>query len=103
MTSMSFKLRLAGAACAVASLAASAQFITPPPPRAAVKPSPSRVVPVDRTLEYLRLIPGARHAELHGTGHIGVITKPGAFLDVAAPFIAAAQAPPHGRDKRHAS
>jgi pimeloyl-ACP methyl ester carboxylesterase len=66
-------------------------------------PAIERVVPVDRTLEYLRLIPGARHAELHGTGHIGVITKPGAFLDVAAPFIAAAQAPADGRDRRHAS
>jgi pimeloyl-ACP methyl ester carboxylesterase len=65
-------------------------------------PDIERVVPVERTLQYLRLIPGARHAVLHGTGHLGVITKPGAFLDVAAPFIAAAQAP-HGRDRRHAS
>ena len=46
MMSMSFKLRLAAAACAGASLAASAQFISPPPPR--VTPAPSRVVPVDR-------------------------------------------------------
>jgi peptidyl-prolyl cis-trans isomerase SurA len=48
MMSIALTLRLAAAACACACLAASAQFVSPPPPRAAVQPSPSRVVPVDR-------------------------------------------------------
>ena len=38
-----------------------------------------RVVPVESTLEYLELIPGARHVVLPGTGHIGLSSKPREF------------------------
>jgi pimeloyl-ACP methyl ester carboxylesterase len=88
-----------------ADIAADCTRISSPTLVVTGDPAIERVVPVDRTLEYLRLIPGARHAELAGTGHIGIITKPGAFLDVAGPFIsqAAAQPPARGRDIRHAS
>lgn len=51
-----------------------------------------RVVPVDQSLQYLQLIPGATHATLEGTGHIGLITKPHRFADVAGRFIDHARA-----------
>ncbi len=47
-----------------------------------------RVVPVDQTMQYLTLIPGAQHAELAGTGHVGVITKPHLFAEVVERFLA---------------
>jgi pimeloyl-ACP methyl ester carboxylesterase len=46
-----------------------------------------RVVPIDQTQQYLRLIPGATHATLPGTGHIGLITKPQRFAEIAGQFI----------------
>jgi pimeloyl-ACP methyl ester carboxylesterase len=46
-----------------------------------------RVVPVASTLEYLRLIRGSRHVILPGTGHIGVVTQPERFAEVAGQFI----------------
>jgi 3-oxoadipate enol-lactonase len=39
------------------------------------EPKLDRVVPVASTLEYLELIPHARHALLPDTGHIGIVTK----------------------------
>ena len=51
-----------------------------------------RVVPVASTLEYLRLIPGARHIVLPGTGHIGVVTQPERFAEIAGQFIYSAVA-----------
>jgi pimeloyl-ACP methyl ester carboxylesterase len=39
------------------------------------EPRLDRVVPVSSTLEYLDLIPHARHVTLAGTGHIGIVTK----------------------------
>jgi pimeloyl-ACP methyl ester carboxylesterase len=50
------------------------------------------VVPVDRTLQYTRLIAGAEHIVLPDTGHIGVITKPQRFAEIAGQFIYAANA-----------
>jgi pimeloyl-ACP methyl ester carboxylesterase len=46
-----------------------------------------RVVPVDSTREYLDLIPGARHAVLAGTGHVGLVLKPAAFARLVGDFI----------------
>lgn len=48
-----------------------------------------RVVPVDSTLAYARLIPGARCAILEGTGHLGTITRPEAFADLVRKHAAA--------------
>lgn len=46
-----------------------------------------RVVPVDRTLSYLRLIAGSRHATIQRTGHLGSITRPEAFRALVAAFL----------------
>lgn len=46
-----------------------------------------RVVPVARSLEYLNLIPGARHDTLPSTGHIGLLLKPDVFADVVSAFL----------------
>jgi pimeloyl-ACP methyl ester carboxylesterase len=45
-----------------------------------------RVVPVDGTLEYARLIRGARVERLENTGHIGLVTKPERFAEIVARF-----------------
>jgi pimeloyl-ACP methyl ester carboxylesterase len=52
------------------------------------EPGMDRVVPTDSTLEYVRLIKGARVARLDSTGHLGVITKPDRFADLIADFVA---------------
>ena len=46
-----------------------------------------RVVPVDSTREYLSAIPGASHAQIEGTGHIGLVTKPDRFSDIVGRFV----------------
>ena len=53
-------------------------------------PAIERVVPVERSMEYLQIIPGATHAVLGGTGHIGMITRPYRFAELAGQFIYAA-------------
>ena len=45
-----------------------------------------RVVPVDGSSEYLRLIPNARAAVLERTGHLGSITRPEAFTTIVRAF-----------------
>jgi pimeloyl-ACP methyl ester carboxylesterase len=45
-----------------------------------------RVVPVDGSSEYLRLIPNARAAVLERTGHLGSITRPEAFTAIVRAF-----------------
>src|SRR5262249_10331813 len=47
-----------------------------------------RVVPQASTLDYLSLIPGARHVMLKGTGHLGLVTKPGEFARLVGEFVA---------------
>jgi 3-oxoadipate enol-lactonase len=46
------------------------------------------VVPVTGTMEYTRLIPGARASVLERTGHTGTMTRPDAFTDMVRRFIA---------------
>jgi pimeloyl-ACP methyl ester carboxylesterase len=46
-----------------------------------------RVVSVEGTRAYLKLIAGARHVPLEGTGHLGSITKPYAFAALVREFI----------------
>jgi pimeloyl-ACP methyl ester carboxylesterase len=46
-----------------------------------------RVVAVDGTLSYLRLIAGASHRTLPRTGHLGSITTPTAFAAVVREFV----------------
>ena len=72
------------------------------------EPDFDKVVPVDHSLEYVRLIPGATHITLAGTGHIGVVTKPARFAEIAGKFIydvsTAERVTPRAEDRaRHAS
>ena len=46
-----------------------------------------RVVPLDDTLQYLRLIEGARHVEIERTGHLGSMTRPRAFALLVGGFL----------------
>jgi 3-oxoadipate enol-lactonase len=46
-----------------------------------------RVVPVDGTLQYVRLIRGTQHAVIERTGHLGCITRPAAFAALVGCFI----------------
>jgi len=50
-----------------------------------------RVVPVYETKRYLRMIRGSTHQILPNTGHLGSITKPYRFAEMAGQFIYAAQ------------
>jgi 3-oxoadipate enol-lactonase len=51
------------------------------------EPGLDRVVRVDSTLAYVQLIGGARHATLDRTGHLGSITRPGAFASLVREFV----------------
>jgi pimeloyl-ACP methyl ester carboxylesterase len=46
-----------------------------------------RVVPVEATREYTRLIEGARHEMMTGTGHIGLVTQPERFARLVGEFV----------------
>jgi pimeloyl-ACP methyl ester carboxylesterase len=50
-------------------------------------PMLDRVVPVASSLDYLTLIPGARHVTLERTGHLGYLTRPAAYAHVVAEFV----------------
>lgn len=73
------------------------------------EPALDRVVRVDGTREYLRLIRGATHSVLAGTGHLGFVTKPARFAEMAGQFIYSANvaerspAQPVEARTRHAS
>ena len=45
------------------------------------------VVPVSSSLAYLDLIRGSRHAVLRGTGHVGLVSKPGEFARIVSEFV----------------
>lgn len=51
------------------------------------EPGLDRVVPYDSTRDYLNLIPGANHVVFHGTGHVGVVSKPREFAKLVGDFI----------------
>ena len=55
------------------------------------------VVPVSSTLEYLTLIPGATHARLAGTGHLGFLSKPHEFAALVSDFLHASRSGGPGR------
>ncbi len=52
------------------------------------EPGLDRVVPVDQTREYVRLIPGAAYAVLERSGHIGLVTRPDRFAEIVSAFVA---------------
>jgi pimeloyl-ACP methyl ester carboxylesterase len=45
------------------------------------------VVPVESTKEYLRAIPGSRHVTMHGTGHLGSVTRAAEFKAIVSAFV----------------
>ena len=55
------------------------------------EPRLDRIVPVDSTEQYVRLIPGARHQVMNRTGHLGLITQPERFARIVSDFV-------HGTD-----
>jgi pimeloyl-ACP methyl ester carboxylesterase len=59
-------------------------------------PSLDRVVPVASSLDYLTLIPGARHVTLERTGHLGYLTRPEAYAAVVADFAGGREVLPVG-------
>jgi pimeloyl-ACP methyl ester carboxylesterase len=50
------------------------------------EPQRDRVVPVENTMGYLESIPGATHAVLKGTGHLGSITHASEFAGIVSTF-----------------
>jgi poly(3-hydroxyalkanoate) synthetase len=48
------------------------------------------VVPAASTREFASLIPGAKYEMMKGTGHIGLVTQPDRFADIAGTFVNAA-------------
>ena len=60
------------------------------------EPGLDRIVPVESTMRYLEMIPGARYARIPRTGHLGLITRPGDFAAIVSPFVhEASGAPSH--------
>ena len=51
------------------------------------EPRLDRVVPVSRTMEYLRLWPHAQHVVLRRTGHLGLITRSDEFAKLVTSFL----------------
>jgi pimeloyl-ACP methyl ester carboxylesterase len=51
------------------------------------EPRFDHVVPVASTLDYLRAIPGSEHLTLHGTGHLGSVTRATEFAAVIRDFV----------------
>lgn len=57
------------------------------------EPRLDRVVPVQSTLHYLTLIPGATFSRLARTGHIGLVSRPRDFSTLVSEFLHAADDP----------
>jgi pimeloyl-ACP methyl ester carboxylesterase len=60
------------------------------------EPRLDRVVEVSSSLEYLKLVAGARHVTFTGTGHVGLIARPREFAALVDRFLAVPG--PGGRD-----
>jgi pimeloyl-ACP methyl ester carboxylesterase len=69
-------------------LAAAFRTITAPTLVITGEPELDRVVPVASSLDYLDLIPGARHQTLAATGHIGLLLRPDTFAAIVSDFLA---------------
>lgn len=74
-------------AWARADLVAECRTIVAPTLIVTGEPSLDRVVPVASSLEYLALIPGARHEVLPRTGHIGLVMRPEPFASLVEGFV----------------
>ena len=70
-----------------ADLTADARRVQAPTLVVTGERSLDRVVPVDGSLQYLELIPDARHAVIERTGHLGSITRPEVFAAIVRDFL----------------
>jgi 3-oxoadipate enol-lactonase len=61
-----------------------------------------RVVPVESTLRYLQAIPGAEHATIAGTGHLGSVTRASEFSRLVENFVGRPFQGRHGGPERPA-
>ena len=61
--------------------------VTAPTLVVAGEPSLDRIVPPEGTAAYVRLISGAQIARIEDSGHLGYITRPGAFHAIVAGFL----------------
>jgi pimeloyl-ACP methyl ester carboxylesterase len=80
---MSQRLRLAREV----DFAAASRSVSAPTLVVTGEPHLDSVVPVADTREYLDLVRGARGATLAETGHIGLVTRPGAFAELVGAFV----------------
>jgi pimeloyl-ACP methyl ester carboxylesterase len=67
-------------------IVADCQRVTAPTLIVTGEPALDRVVPVESTAGYARLIQGARTCVLERTGHLGTITRPSIFADMVNEF-----------------
>ena len=73
-----------------ADIASECARITAPTHLITGEPRLDRVVPVQSTLHYLTLIPGATFSRLARTGHIGLVSRPRDFSTLVSEFLHAA-------------
>jgi pimeloyl-ACP methyl ester carboxylesterase len=62
--------------------AADARAVSAPTLVVTGEPALDRVVAVEGTREYVKLIPHAVGATLERTGHLGLVTRPAAFAEI---------------------
>jgi pimeloyl-ACP methyl ester carboxylesterase len=67
-------------------LVSAARRVTAPTLLVTGEAALDQVVPVHSTLEYLPLIPGARHVTLGRTGHLGCLSRPDEFAALVTDF-----------------
>lgn len=71
-----------------ADITADARHVAAPTLVITGEPGLDRVVPVASSLEYLRVIGGARHQVLERTGHLGLLLRPDEFAGMVTEFLA---------------
>jgi pimeloyl-ACP methyl ester carboxylesterase len=76
-----------------ADIASECAHITSPTHLITGEPRLDRVVPVQSTLHYLTLIPGATFSRLSRTGHIGLVSRPRDFSTLVSEFLHAVDDP----------
>jgi pimeloyl-ACP methyl ester carboxylesterase len=68
-------------------LANPCRAITAPTLVVTGEPGLDRVVPVESSLAFTRMIPGARHMTLPRTGHVGLVSRPEEFAAIVTDFV----------------
>jgi 3-oxoadipate enol-lactonase len=71
-------------------LAEACRRVTAPTLIVTGEPALDQVVPAASTREFASLIAGAKYEMMKGTGHIGLVTQPDRFAEIAGTFVNAA-------------